>query len=160
MQGPYTPQMIVDGAEEFVGSDAARAHRAIALAAQRPKLEVAADLVGAGQSRTSACRRARRLRTSSWPWSTIPEPSAVARGENSGRRLTHISVVKSLKPIGELKRNQSFDARLPGTRLTTKLANQRAIVFAQERGQGRVLGVAEVSVRQSAGIVARWSPQK
>src|SRR5580698_8675797 len=33
VDGPYTPQMVVDGAEELLGSDATRARRAIALAA-------------------------------------------------------------------------------------------------------------------------------
>jgi hypothetical protein len=44
-KGAYTPQMVVDGVEEFVGSDGAQARRAIAVAAQRTKLEVTADLV-------------------------------------------------------------------------------------------------------------------
>jgi hypothetical protein len=150
--------MVVDGVEEFVGSDASRARRAIALAAGRQKLDVTAQLISPGTLQVKA---------PAYPAAAEvflavvydPDPSAVARGENSGRRLTHISVVKSLKRVGEIGRNKAFDARLPLTE-DAKLPNQRAVVFVQERGQGRVLGSAEISVRQSAGIVARWSPQK
>ena len=39
-KGPYTPQMVVDGADEFVGSDASRARHAIAEAATRHKVEL------------------------------------------------------------------------------------------------------------------------
>jgi hypothetical protein len=88
-----------------------------------------------------------------------PNPSAVSRGENSGRRLTHISVVKSLKRVGEIGPNKAFDALVPVPE-NPLLANPRIVAFVQERGQGRVLGAADVRVRQSAGIVARWSPQK
>ncbi len=47
-QGPYTPQMIVDGVEEFVGSDAAKAKRAITQAASRQKLDVTAGFAAPG----------------------------------------------------------------------------------------------------------------
>jgi hypothetical protein len=156
--GPYTPQMVVDGVEEFVGSDAPRARRAIALSAARPKLEINAEVVAPGMVHVTA------------PGSTSsaevflalvydPEPSQVARGENSGRRLMHFSVVKSLKRVGEVSRNKGFEARLPIPD-DGRLANPQVVVFVQERSQGRVLGSAEVSLRQSAGMVARWSPQK
>jgi hypothetical protein len=156
-KGAYTPQMVVDGVEEFVGSDVAQARRAIAVAAQRSKLEVTADLVDPGLLHVS-------VPASSTPAGVFvalvydPDPSAVARGENSGRHLTHISVVKSLKHVGDVSRNKGFDTRVPVPKNT--LTNQQLVVFVQERGQGRILGSAAVSVRQSAGIVARWSPQK
>src|SRR5215471_7668528 len=38
ISGAYTPQMVVDGASQFTGSDASRAHQAILQAAQRPPL--------------------------------------------------------------------------------------------------------------------------
>ena len=156
-EGPYTPQMVVDGAEQFVGSDASRARRAIALSAGQPKIAITAELSGPGMLHAAVPAGA--------PGEVFvalvydPDPSQVSKGENSGRRLLHISVVKSLKRVGEISHNKIFDARLPIPD-DPMLANPRAVVFVQERGQGRVLGSAEVSMRQSAGIVARWSPQK
>src|SRR5271170_8009350 len=40
VDGVYTPQMIVDGTDQFVGNDAAHAQRAIVHAAQTPKLNL------------------------------------------------------------------------------------------------------------------------
>jgi len=141
-KGPYTPQMVVDGVDEFVGSDASRARHAIADAATRPKVELTLQSAGPGKLHISApAGKAADL------FVAIvydPDPSAVSRGENSGRRLIHISVVKSLKKVGELGRNRPFDADVPFA-ADSRLPNERLVVFAQERGQGRVLGAASVS---------------
>ncbi len=108
--GPYTPQMVVDGVEEFVGSDGAQARRAIALAAGRPKLEVTAELVDR-QELLHVAVPASSTAGRKYFVAVVydPDPSAVARGENSGRRLTHVSVVKSLK--------RSVGGRWPQTRV-------------------------------------------
>lgn len=157
LDGPYTPQMVVDGAVEFVGSDSAQARRAIALSGARPKLEVTAELAAPGMLHVIVPAGAQADVFVALVYD--PEPSPVSKGENSGRRLVHISVVKSLKRVGEISPHKAFDARLPLS-VDPMLANPRAVVFVQDRGQGRVDGSAEVSMRQSAGMVARWSPQK
>ena len=144
----------------------ARAHRAVVQAAQRPKLDIAAELTGPAGSPNGLHVTAPAGPSGGDVFLAVvydPQPSAVARGENSGRRLTHISVVKSLKRIGELGRNKVLDIRVtvpPEPHGAELLPNQRLVIFIQERGQGRVLGSAEVNPRQSAGTVARWSPQK
>jgi hypothetical protein len=152
-QGAYTPQMVVDGDDQFVGSDSHRAIRSIALAAARPKLDVKAE-ISDGLHITVPPEPAAADIFVAIVYD--PDPSQVARGENSGRRLTHISVVKSLQRVGGTGHGKAFDARVPVS-VDPKLANQRAVVFVQERGQGRILGLAEVSVRQDDRMVARWS---
>ena len=67
--------------------------------------------------------------------------SQVSRGENAGRTLSHVAVVKSIVKVGRLRRGQSFaqDLQLkldPGT----DARNLRLIAFVQEPGQGRVIG--------------------
>jgi hypothetical protein len=151
--GPYTPQMVVDGSTEFVGSDEGRATRAVALAARHAKMNITVEWITPGVLRVSV------------PGSAVaaevfvaqvydPDPSQVSRGENSGRRLTHVSVVKWLKRVGGVSRDRPFDTRLAIPE-EPKLPDPRLVVFVQERGQGRVLAAAEVTMRQSAGIVAR-----
>jgi hypothetical protein len=139
-QGIYTPQMIVDGVYEFTGGNSARAYHSIADASTRPKLELIAHALSRAKLHISApaSRAAADLFVA-----TVydPDPSAVSRGENSGRHLTHISVVKSLRKVGEIGPKKPFDADVPVS-AGAQLPNERLIIFAQERGQGRVLGVA------------------
>src|SRR5262249_52551893 len=45
-EGPYTPQLVIDGRAECVGSDAASARKAIAKAATEPHGTMAIDVVG------------------------------------------------------------------------------------------------------------------
>jgi hypothetical protein len=71
----------------------------------------------------------------------------VSGGENSGRRLSHTAVVKSIVKVGRLGKGQSFaqDVQLkldPGT----DARNLRLIAFVQEAGQGRVVGAAVETV--------------
>ena len=157
LDGPYTPQMVVDGAVQFVGSDAAQARRAIALSAARRKIEVTAEMAEPLTLHVTVPADAPADVFLAMVYD--PEPSQVSRGENSGRRLVHISVVKSLKRVGLISLKNGFDARLPIPN-DPMLANPRAVILVQQGNQGAVVCAAEVSVRQSAGMVARWSPQK
>jgi len=93
----YTPQMVVDGRTEFVGSDAARADRVIADAARQPKAAVRLSLAqGRLQIRVAPLPR---RGVSADVLLAITENSLesnVSRGENAGRRLRHIAVVRRL----------------------------------------------------------------
>jgi hypothetical protein len=136
-KGPYTPQMVVDGETEFVGSDSARAAAAIAKAARRPKAEVSLNRTAAGLE----------LAINSAPaggdvWMVLADDrdvSQVGAGENRGRRLEHVAVVRSLQKIGSVKRGGSFSHLLE---LPAAAASQRVVVFVQQPGQGRVTGAA------------------
>jgi hypothetical protein len=151
---PYTPQMVIDGVEEFVGSDASRAKDAIAKAAQRQKLSL--TVAPAGPEAVHLAAPAAPAGAEVWIATVYdPDPSAVSRGENSGRHLTHISVVRSLTKVGQVTRNKPWDAQVP-----LPHDAERLVIFLQERGQGRVLAAVEINARRSAGNVARWSPQK
>jgi hypothetical protein len=74
--------------------------------------------------------------------------SQVDSGENSGRRLSHVGVVRSLTRIGSLEKGKSFgqdvSVRIPPG---TDRGNLRLIAFVQEPGPGRVVGAAIQLVR-------------
>ena len=136
-QGPYTPQMVVDGETEFVGSDAARAAAAIAKAAKRPKTEIKLTRGPAGLQIDIASAPA-----AGDVWLALADDrdaSQVAAGENKGRRLEHVAVVRSLRKIGTVKHGRAFShlEELPAAN-----APQRVVVFVQDAGPGRVTGVA------------------
>lgn len=68
--------------------------------------------------------------------------SQVSAGENSGRRLAHVSVVKSLTKIGALKQGQGL-AQAVQLKLErgSDSRSLRLIAFVQEPRQGRAWSV-------------------
>jgi hypothetical protein len=137
-EGPYTPQMVVDGVAQFVGSDAQRAVAEITKATERPKALVRVersaagiqvDVDGAPDSAGVFLALAQDSGT-----------SQVKAGENKGRQLHHVAMVRSLRKIGSVKRGASFSLAVP---LPASAAEQRVIVFVQEGDSGPVLGAAE-----------------
>ena len=151
----YTPQMVVDGAEQFVGNDAAQARRAIAHSAtQSSKVPLSLSMPTLDGHHVSATISAGTQ--SSLPkadlYAALVDPFAttdVRNGENGGRRLQHVSVVRSLQRIGNLQDLApgpvKFNVNAPDN---TVPGDMRLVVFAQKAGQGPVLAVATISTKQ------------
>ena len=98
----YTPQLVIDGAAETVGSDAHAADVAIAAAAARsvegPSLAVVPGSDGAAQIALGA-----GVKTPSSVWLIGYErrqTTAIGRGENAGRSLTEYQVVRRAVRLG------------------------------------------------------------
>jgi hypothetical protein len=149
----YTPQMVVDGAVEFVGGDSRRAQQAIEKARDSDKIPIHISAVSwDATGRLQAHVEAGPLRESSsagqagvyFVVALDHAESQVLRGENQGRRLAHVAVVLNLTRIGAVGKDKSFtdDVRV---KLDTRrdLSNLRAIAFVQESGPGQVLGAAQ-----------------
>jgi hypothetical protein len=153
--GVYTPQMIVDGVKEFPGGNESGALESVAAAAHEKKAEVTIahlpkrdegdDVVGLS------------IELDKFPKQTEGDPvyvllavtesglsSNVARGENSGRRLTHVGVVRVLDQLGILPEAVGPFKVETGIQIKKdwRRENLRAVVFAQERGTRRVLAAA------------------
>jgi hypothetical protein len=136
--GPYTPQMVVDGRAQFVGSDAKRAVTEITNATERPKALVRVERKSTGievnvDGSPNAAGVFLALAQDSGT-------SQVSTGENKGRQLHHVAMVRTLRKIGSVKRGGSFSQTIP---LPASAAEQRVIVFVQEGDAGPVLGAAE-----------------
>jgi hypothetical protein len=133
----YTPEMIVDGETEFNGSDSKQALQAIAKAASRKKADVRIVRTDAGL----------RVEIEGVPGSAdvflaLAEDSAssqVSAGENNGRQLHHVAILRSMQKIGSVKRGAGFSKEVE---LPRPAAAQRVIVFLQPSGLGRVSGAA------------------
>ena len=137
-EGPYTPQMVVDGRTEFVGSDARSAESRIREALRQPK---AAVRIGGADG--SAAIEVDRLPTGRAHKAGVYVAYAadsgtqdVVRGENKGRRLHHVSIVKELRQIGTVDDRATFKTHVPIEK------GSRLIVFVQEAGNGPVWGAA------------------
>jgi hypothetical protein len=136
--GVYTPQMIVDGRREVLGSDELRVRQAIAQAGAAPKPPLTIRDVARQGQRISATIVSPAQNVTLWiALADEAVAEQVTRGENSGRQLRHAAVVRVLRPA------------VHGTPLTLELpadAGQqgvRVVAFAQD-GMGRVLAVSQV----------------
>jgi hypothetical protein len=156
----YTPQMVVDGNREFLGSDGRLALQACQKAAGFRKLPIHVSLISqekispekTSQESPAALRahvEADALDESyKFKQADIyvvvalnSTESQVAGGENKGRHLNHVAVVQSFTKIGSVKKGKSF-AQDVSLKLEprTDPGRVRVIAFVQESGQGQVLG--------------------
>ena len=151
----YTPQMIVDGRDEFAGGNMERARAAIARAAQSSKAKIQ---IAFSQNSNAPNSRAVKLsvHVRDLPRLTTGDTaevllaitennlrSEVSRGENAGRYLRHSAVVRELTAVGDITAGQNFDAE-PTVSLANgwQRDNLRAVAFVQEHGTRRILGAA------------------
>ncbi len=140
----FTPQMAVDGRWLVLGNDQKAVESAIARAAAHPKptihiakatrdgnvalIDISADALSLGKKDV---------------WVAIADDrdeTSVQKGENAGRTLTHVSVVRSLTKGGTIPKSAAFEktVRVP---LTAPAADMRVVVFVAEFG-GPVLALA------------------
>lgn len=143
--GPYTPQMIVDGETEFVGNDAGRARAAISDAAERPA--AAAIQLSPAADKLAVQAKASSSAVSGTVLLAITEDNLstkVGAGENNGRELRHAAVVRQLRTLGQMQ-GGAFKAEVPLTlEKDWKRDDLRAVVFVQQGDAGKILGATSV----------------
>jgi hypothetical protein len=141
IDGIYTPQMVVDGRTQFVGSDYKAAVSAVQSAARvaRPTLVLKRE---AGAFRI-----------------TTPQPfpvdvaitvalakehavSKVLRGENKGQELAHVAIVSTMLDAGKARRGEPVSVTV---RHASDLAGLRAVAFAQETRTGHIAAVCRLT---------------
>lgn len=151
----YTPQMVVDGSTEFVGSNERRAIGAIQNAAKQEKIPVGLSSVhleenhnvvahvevgalGAGSGSKSA-RVLIALADDS-------DQSSVRAGENAGRLLRHVAVLRSLTQVGTVDMSGPFakDVRVSATNANPR--NLRVVAIVQEMAAGKILGLGSTQL--------------
>jgi hypothetical protein len=144
----YTPQIVVDGEEQLLGSDAAALTRAVTKSAAMLKfaLTIADAHRAADGSVVFTVRAAPGAKgTLVAALAENATRSEVARGENAGRTLHHVAVVRILKDFGsgaadgrplELSGANLINAEKDGEPL-------RIVVFLANRWSGHVIAVTE-----------------
>lgn len=147
--GSYTPQMVVDGTNEFVGSNLAKISLAMNAAPKNEKGKIELIL----EKETTL-----KLKISELPTHeaasinvAIAEDNLsteVKRGENGGRKLEHDSVVRELKSVGSITSDQkSFDIEIqPQFDAKWKRKDLRIVVFVQENASRKVIAVGQKSM--------------
>lgn len=144
----YTPQMVVDGRKQFIGSDRDAAVAALREAGQTPKATMAVS------ARVDGSHVAVHVDVT--PDAATPDAdvlvalteddlsTAVTGGENKGRRIAHTGVTRVLSTAGRTKRgaaSNGFDSTL--TLKNGWVADHmRVITFLQSRKDGAIVGAA------------------
>ena len=149
--GTYTPQMVVDGTTEFVGSKRGVALQALLRAGQKPKAVI--TIAKSGDDGNGTRFQVRMEPAASLKgrgpfdvYLAVTEDnlsSNVARGENRGRKLSHTAVVRRLNLIGQGDDIAGLTAA-PVVQLDRqwKPVDVRVIVFAQSRRTRAILAVS------------------
>jgi hypothetical protein len=151
IDSPYTPEMLVDGQSELMGSDSRKVSSELARAGRAAKLPMRLSLHEKSAEQMSL-RVAIDAGSSGDVLLAITESGLatnVARGENAGLTLKHSAVVRRLIPIGKLKSSKTFTAD-PVVKLERewKPENLGAVVFVQDRSSGKVLGAAQLGLEK------------
>jgi hypothetical protein len=146
LEGSYTPQMVINGAEQIVGSDrAALLHAVEKEDAESPRMSlrivsfsVAANtltvnLTTSGDVPNQGADLMAMLADDS-------DRSNVLRGENSGRLLAHVAVARSITRVAKVKTAGDLTVQIPIPASFQATPGHHLILFAQTPGNGRVLG--------------------
>jgi hypothetical protein len=143
----YTPQMVIDGKVQLVGSDKRGALEAAANAAKGEKTQVSITAVSMEANHVLALhievgRLPRGAVNSAKVLLAIADErdeSHVATGENGGRTLRHIAVVRSLSQVGVLSGTDEL-SRDVKINIAAKPGATRVVAFVQEEKTGIVWG--------------------
>ena len=148
----FTPQLVIDGATEMVGSDTPAIRRALADAARKPKprLTLSATIAANGDVSGSASgpglvAGAGEGAELAWALTEDDLSVAVRRGENANRTLHHSGVVRMLSTtkIAASGTPMTFQTRAPSG---SKREQLRLVAFVQSLKTRRVLSVGSVRV--------------
>ncbi|HEY2471534.1 MAG TPA: DUF1223 domain-containing protein [Terracidiphilus sp.] len=144
-EGPYTPQMVLNGGDQFVGSDGPALERALRNDARRGHF--ALHIISSAPASDGIDVKRALSGNLSKPLDIIAvvaddmDRSNVVRGENGGRQLQHVSVARSVARVATVRNDgeQSVRVSLPEGMLTGS-PGHHLILFAQEPHQGAIVG--------------------
>jgi hypothetical protein len=142
----YTPQIILDGASEIKPADAQQTTQRLTIAAAAPMIPVHIASAAAGPGSITGHIQAdgstQKKNADVYVAIAIDKVQTdVLAGENNGKKLENIAVVKEMVKVGKLEKGKAFDQPF-----TVKLwpnadpANLRVIAFVQESGPGKIVG--------------------
>lgn len=147
LESIYTPQLVIDGRAEMVGSDAVQLRRALAEASRTPKapLTVAASLDATGAvvgAASGAGLQAGGAEATALLWALTEDDLImdVKRGENAHRTLRHSGVVRSLVSH-KIERGATTDKVVVPLHASWKHDKLRVVAFVQSTKTARVLSV-------------------
>ena len=147
----YTPQLVINGRQEVVGSDYRGAVAAISKAAKTPaRLRVSLSVDNAPNPTANisvASADGTPFKKSADVWLAVVEnglTTKVARGENSGRTLQHSAVVRTIRDLATVDvKSTTWTGNVPvAIAADWNRAKILLVAFAQDRSSREILGAA------------------
>ncbi|MGO9402747.1 MAG: DUF1223 domain-containing protein [Terriglobales bacterium] len=141
----YTPEMVVDGSTQFVGSDASEARNSIAAAAKEAK-PAQVTLRWESNNRLHVSVQSPAQEHSNVLLATTEDglSTSVEAGENGGRTLHHAAVVRQLRDLGRSDKG-AFEANVDvAPHADWNAAKLKIAVLVQDQATMKILGAAMV----------------
>jgi len=137
----YTPQMVIDGRFDAIGSDRRAVTRSIADAAKRPA-SVPLHITRDGDTLRLSVDAAEAGAGSLWVAAyDHRHTTKIGAGENGGRTLTEFNIVRNFQEIGSWT-----GAALALTLPVAKLEGAEAVAMLLQSPDGAVLGAASLDL--------------
>ena len=138
----YTPQIIVNGGDHYVGSDRTAVKNAFSKTSLPVDVSIKSEdgaieiTIGGADLRTGHT-------TVRFITYTSRAEVAIGRGENHGRTITYNNVVRSMRPIGMWK-GEAMTVLLPRDEILGDGIDGCAVIVQEDAkgGPGRILGAA------------------
>lgn len=137
----YTPQMVVDGRAELVGSNETLARQKILEAAGLSRIKL--SLIQQGGTV--------HIKGQEMPAPAILSvfllqergESEVLRGESKGKHLNHTALVVSCQDLGNLPKDRSWERIC---KLPKNLHGERVVALLHESSRGQIVGVGDLAL--------------
>lgn len=145
LDGMYTPQIVVNGTDQFVGSNETHLRSSISNMNQQSNLTVEASKTNNALIHVSykiADNHGGLLNIA------LIQPEAttlVKRGENGGRKLHHVNIIRELKTIETASNAGSLDIEIP-----TELREIpfTVIAYTQQKNTFKITGAAQLQIAE------------
>jgi hypothetical protein len=150
----YTPQLVIDGQTQLIGSERAKVRAAVAAAARQSKIALAVrarrSLDGSNIDVTVAGSAVERRSDLVLAVTEDGLMTDVKAGENGGRRLSHTGVVRLLRSTKVEAGDLTRDLVIPFDRHWNP-AHLSVVALLQDRASRRVVGAGSVPLGVGAG---------
>jgi hypothetical protein len=151
----YTPQLVIDGRFQLVGSDQRQAILAIEKATKAEKVPVSVSSIKLEAGNVvvvhvdaGALPSSSEAKTADVLIGTADESdeSHVSSGENARRTLRHIAVLRSLTRVAKVNQAAGYSGEVSVNLNPASAGNLRLIAIVQEPEAGKVLGAGSARI--------------
>jgi hypothetical protein len=148
LASPYTPQMVIDGQQQVLGSDANVIAHDIDAALKKDKAAIITVAKADGNAYQVSVKAENGKGKVYLAVTEDGLSSEVKGGENGGRTLHHAGVVRELRTIGSLSKGDFQKKVEVPLKHDWNPANVKLVVFVQQGDSGPILGATSLSMNR------------